>query len=361
LKEYEDQMNEKRIIAVAMSGGVDSSVAAAQLVERGEQVFGIMLRLWSDPNHPNRCCSPADMTTARNIANHLEIPFYAIDAQKVFKEKVVDYFIDGYSKGITPNPCIECNRLIRWDFLYRKAFALGATHLATGHYAKVAWYAGKFHLLRGKDVVKDQSYVLSILNQDRLAHAIFPLSDLTKEEVRKYARKFSFAIADREESQDLCFIGNGNYHDFLQQQNVPLPPVGPIMDIDNNVLGEHKGLAAYTIGQRKGIGISMPYPLYVIQKNIEDNTLIVGPKDQLGRVEFVVDRMNWILGSPPSISENLQVQVRYRAPKTPVTVQPMGKEGARVKLEKSLPDVTPGQFAVFYSGEECLGGGIIQP
>jgi tRNA-specific 2-thiouridylase len=209
--------------------------------------------------------------------------------------------------------------------------------------------------------MKDQSYVLSILNQDRLAHAIFPLSDLTKEEVRKYARKFSFAIADREESQDLCFIGNGNYHDFLQQQNVPLPPVGPIMDIDNNVLGEHKGLAAYTIGQRKGIGISMPYPLYVIHKNIEDNTLIVGPKDQLGRVEFVVDRMNWILGSPPSISENLQVQVRYRAPKTPVTVQPMGKEGARVKLEKSLPDVTPGQFAVFYSGEECLGGGIIQP
>jgi tRNA-specific 2-thiouridylase len=159
----------------------------------------------------------------------------------------------------------------------------------------------------------------------------------------------------------LCFLGNSNYYDFLKQQNVPLPPVGLIMDIDNNVLGEHKGLAAYTIGQRKGIGISMPYPLYVIQKNIENNTLIVGPKDQLGRVEFVVDQMNWILGSPPPDSENLQVQVRYRAPITPVTVQPMGKEGARVKLEKSLPDVTPGQFAVFYSGEECLGGGIIQP
>jgi len=354
-------MTEKRIIAVAMSGGVDSSVAAARLVEKGEQVFGMMLRLWSDPNYPNRCCSPADMTNARYIANHLEIPFYAIDAQKVFKEKVVDYFIDGYSKGITPNPCIECNRLVRWDFLYRKALALGATHLATGHYAKVDWYDEKYHLLRGKDVMKDQSYVLSILNQDRLAHALFPLADLTKEEVREYAREFSFSVADREESQDLCFLGNSNYHDFLKQQNVPLPPVGLIMDINNNVLGEHKGLAAYTIGQRKGIGISMSYPLYVIQKNIENNTLIVGPKDQLGRVEFVVDRMNWILGSPPPDSENLQVQVRYRAPKTTATVWPIGTEGARVRLQKPLPDITPGQFAVFYSGEECLGGGIIQP
>jgi len=354
-------MTDQRMIAIAMSGGVDSSVAAAKLVESGERVIGLMLRLWSDNNRPNRCCSPEDMSTARHIANQLEIPFYAIDAQKVFKQYVVDYFVDGYSQGITPNPCIECNRHIRWDFLYQKALALGASHLATGHYAKTSFYGGKYHLFRGKDVLKDQSYVLSILDQERLAHAVFPIGDFTKGEVRDYARKFSLPVADREESQDLCFVGNGNYHEFLLELNTSLPPVGPIIDIHKKVLGEHKGLAAYTIGQRKGIGLSMPYPLYVVQKDHENNTLIVGPREHLGREEFIVDHINWIQSCPPSHPVQLQVQIRYKALEVCANIQVLDDMRALVLLEKPLPDVTPGQFAVFYADEECLGGGIIQP
>jgi tRNA-specific 2-thiouridylase len=301
------------------------------------------------------------MAAARQIANNLDIPFYAIDAQKVFKEHVVDYFIDGYSKGITPNPCIECNRLIRWDFLYRKALSLGATHLATGHYAKISFSNKKYHLHRAIDLQKDQSYVLSILDQEKLAHAIFPLGDKTKKEVREYARQSSLAVADREDSQDLCFVGNGNYREFLDELNAPLPPCGPILDINDQILGEHRGLAAYTIGQRKGIGISMPYPLYVLQKDLEKNTLIVGPKEQLGRDNFIVGQINWIQGIAPSNTENLQVQIRYRAIEASAALQVLGETRTQVRLEKPLPDVTPGQFAVFYSGLECLGGGIIQP
>jgi tRNA-specific 2-thiouridylase len=301
------------------------------------------------------------MAAARQIANKLDIPFYAIDAQKIFKKHVVDYFIDGYSNGITPNPCIECNRLIRWDFLYRKALSLGATHLATGHYAKISFSNNKFHLHRAIDLQKDQSYVLSILNQEKLAHAIFPLGDKTKKEVREYARQSSLAVADREDSQDLCFVGNGNYREFLDELNAPLPPVGPILDIHDQVLGEHHGLAAYTIGQRKGIGISMPYPLYVLQKDLEKNTLIVGPKEQLGRDNFIVGQINWIQGIAPSNTENLQVQIRYRAIEATAALQSLGETRTQVRLDKPLPDVTPGQFAVFYSGLECLGGGIIQP
>ncbi|OGO18860.1 MAG: tRNA 2-thiouridine(34) synthase MnmA [Chloroflexi bacterium RBG_16_48_8] len=352
-------MGDQRIIAIAMSGGVDSSVAASLLVEQGEKVIGLMLRLWSDPNQPNRCCSPHDMTIARQVASQLDIPFYTLDAQEVFKHHVVDYFIEGYSQGITPNPCIECNRHIRWNFLYQNALALGATHLATGHYARIAFSDNHYHLLRAIDHHKDQSYVLHMMDQDRLAHAIFPLGHLSKSEVRRRARLRSLPVADRQDSQDLCFIGYLDYHHFLLEHRAPISPPGPIVDIDGNRLGTHKGLAAYTIGQRKGIGVSKPYPLYVIQKEPSRNALLVGSKEQLGRDTFMVDQIHWIDGSEPDQHIQVQVQVRYKSPEIVSEVKLIESEKVFVRLESPLPDVTPGQFAVFYNGEECLGGGVI--
>ncbi len=352
-------MVDQRTIAVAMSGGVDSSVAASLLVEQGEKVIGLMMRLWSDPDQPNRCCSPNDMSIARQVAAQLVIPFYAIDAQDVFKHHVVDYFMEGYAQGVTPNPCIECNRHVRWNFLYHHALSLGATHLATGHYARVTFTENRYRLLRAFDDEKDQSYVLHIMDQTQLSHAIFPLGDLSKSEVRNHARLLSLPVAEREESQDLCFIGDRDYHSFLLEHHALLPPPGPIVDKSGTQLGTHKGLAAYTIGQRKGLGISNPQPLYVIEKKIPENVLVVGSKEQLGRDVFTVDELHWIDGSKLAESIHVQVQIRYKSPEMYAEVLPTDDNKAIVHLREPLPDVTPGQFAVFYNGEECLGGGVI--
>lgn len=354
-------MSAGRRIAVAMSGGVDSSVAAGLLAEREERIFGLMLRLWSGgPSGTNRCCSPEDMARARQIAGQLGFPFYAIDVQAKFKAQVVDFFSDGYARGVTPNPCVECNRHIRWDFLLKKALELGATHLATGHYARVQLTNGHHHLLRATDAQKDQSYVLSVMGQEELSRAVFPLGHLTKAEVRSHAKRLSLPVADRADSQDLCFIAGGDYRQFLEHQGVQLPPPGPIIDREGQVLGEHDGLAFYTIGQRKGIGISAPHPLYVLEKDIDRNRLVVGPREELGRRHFAVHGLNWV-GSAPATPLDASVQVRYRAPEVQGRITPLEEDVATVELEADLPDITPGQTAVFYHGEHCLGGGIIQP
>lgn len=349
-----------RRIAVAMSGGVDSSVAAARLVEAGEQVFGIMLRLWSGgPSGTNRCCSPADMARARQVAASLDIPFYAQDVQATFKAMVVDFFIDGYQAGVTPNPCIECNRHIRWDFLLNRALALGATHLATGHYARVMETDQGYELHRAIDHSKDQSYVLSVLGQHELARAVFPLGELTKDQVREYARQRDLIVADRADSQDLCFIGDVDYREFLEHQQVKLPPPGPIANQNGEILGEHKGLAFYTIGQRKGIGIAAPHPLYVLAKDMKNNRLIVGPREALGRRTFEVARVNWV-GEKPTSPIEASVRIRYKTREVGGYINPIEEQAASVELETNLPDITPGQAAVFYQGDNCLGGGIIQ-
>ncbi|MGA9533001.1 MAG: tRNA 2-thiouridine(34) synthase MnmA [Anaerolineales bacterium] len=349
-----------RRIAVAMSGGVDSSVAAALLANAGEDVIGIMLRLWSGgPSGTNRCCSPDDMARARSIAGQLGIPFYAIDVQDRFKSDVVDFFVDGYTHGVTPNPCMECNRSIRWDFLLDHALALGATHMATGHYARVRQQNGTYQLLRAVDRSKDQSYVLSVMGQPQLAHAVFPLGDLTKVEVRQHARELELPVADRSDSQDLCFAGSGDYRTLLQHMNVKLPPPGSISNLAGDVIGTHDGLAFYTIGQRKGIGISAPHPLYVIEKDIENNRLVVGPREALGRSTFLVDRVNWV-EDPPTAPLDVKVRVRYQAAETGARVTPQDGPSAQVNLAEPIPDVTPGQAAVFYQGERCLGGGLIR-
>jgi tRNA-specific 2-thiouridylase len=352
---------EQRRIAVAMSGGVDSSVAAALLVEQSEDVFGLMMRLWSaTPDGPNRCCSPIDITSARQVAARLSIPFYVINAQETFKEHVVDPFVNGYTKGITPNPCIECNRHVRWGFLMRQASAMGATHLATGHYAQSVHREGRYRLLRAKDPLKDQSYVLYMLGQQDLSRTIFPVGPYTKQEVREHARRLDLHVAERPDSQDLCFVSTDDYRAFLKDHGTELPPPGAIVDRHGNTLGQHEGLAEFTIGQRRRIGLSSPAALYVLEKDLASNRLVVGPREELGRREFNLRDVCWTSDQPPTHPLEAHVRVRYKAQEIAARVHPKGADRANVSLDSPLPDVTPGQSTVFYDQDECLGGGIIE-
>jgi len=352
--------NASKRIVVGMSGGVDSSVAAALLKQKGCQVIGVMLRLWSDPGTQNRCCAPDAVIEARRVANQLEIPFYVMDAREAFYNAVVDPFIEGYARGITPNPCVRCNQLIRWRFLRSRAKALGAEKIATGHYARVQILSdGCIQLLKNPDPDKDQSYFLHLLSQEDLRSTIFPLADLSKDEVRKLARDLSLSVAERPDSQDLCFVGQGNYRDFLRGIKPDAIKPGPILNQEGDLLGEHTGLADYTIGQRKGLGIAGPEPYYVIRKDPDGNTLVVGFKGSLGRKEFKTHSVNWIAGCPPAESFPAEIRIRYKSRPTAGVVTPINDDQAHVILKEPLPDITPGQAGVFYQGEICLGGGTI--
>jgi tRNA-specific 2-thiouridylase len=346
-----------------MSGGVDSSVAAALLVEQGYQVIGLMLRLWSEGgrSEENRCCTPDSMSLARRVAAQLKIPFYAVDAQELFRDQVVQYFIEGYTHGITPNPCLACNRLVRWGFLLNRATDLGAQSMATGHYARlVPDEKGKIRLMKGVDPKKDQSYVLHFLRQSNLKKTIFPLGEFTKPQVREIAKNLGLPVADKPDSQDLCFLGMDDYRNFLLRQAPEVEKPGPIYNMDGGSIGEHRGLAFYTIGQRKGLGIASPDPLYVIAKDGRRNALLVGKADQLGSERLSAKEVNWITGEPPAAPFRAQVKIRYKAQAVWAQVTPDGEEGVQVQFEQPVRDITTGQAVVFYNEEECLGGGIIQ-
>ena len=349
-------------VAIAMSGGVDSSVAATLLQDQGYDVIGLMLRLWSEPGtqDSNRCCTPDAMDTARRVAAGLGIPFYAIDAQQIFHDNVVKYFVDGYAQGLTPNPCLICNRTIRWDFLYRHAMALGADYLATGHYAQTRRDSqDRIQLLRARDMHKDQSYVLFSLNQELLTHTLFPIGSYLKSEVRDFALHRGIPAAERRESQDLCFLAGGDYRDFLMRNTTQIENPGPISNRAGDVLGEHQGLAFYTIGQRKGLTISHPRPLYVLDKDYRNNTLIVGTSEQLGSLELFAHRINWISGETPGKHFNALVKIRYRANDIPGDVNLLENQRIKIKFNSPVRDITPGQAAVIYQEDVCLGGGII--
>lgn len=356
-------LKNKSPIVVAMSGGVDSSVAAALLKEQGHEVIGMMLRLWSEPGKQalNRCCTPESMSLARRVAGLLDIPFYAIDVKEMFFEEIVTSFIQGYAQGITPNPCLNCNRYIRFGYLLNHARSLGADYLATGHYARLQVDdAGVYHLLRGIDTQKDQSYVLSILNQSQLAHTLFPVGGYTKIDIRHLANKFKLPVAQRIDSQDLCFLAGDDYRNFLNRNRPDIFQSGQIVSIQGEVLGKHTGLANYTIGQRKGLGIASSSPLYVIDKDIKTNQLVVGRQDELGKSSLCAAQVNWISGNPPAQGFYASVKIRYRAKEAPAFIIPVSADQINIEFDQSLRDITPGQAAVIYNGEECLGGGLIQ-
>lgn len=350
-------------VAIAMSGGVDSSVAAALLKQQGHDVIGMMLKLWSEPGREdtNRCCSPDSMALARRVAARLDIPFYVVDAKDIFYRTVIEGFLEGYASGGTPNPCLACNRVVRWEFLLNYALDLGAELMATGHYVRLQKSeGGTLQLLRAVDRAKDQSYVLHVLTQEKLARALFPVGEYPKPEIRALAQAFRLPTAHRADSQDLCFLVGEDYRAFIRRHAPRIASPGPILTRGGRLLGEHAGLAYYTIGQRKGLGLASPVPLYVLDKDAAANALIVGPAEELGAQECLVQGINWISGEAPAGPFRAEVKTRYTAREAwaGVTSLEAGSR-ARVRFDAPPRDLTPGQAAVFYEGETVLGGGTI--
>ncbi len=353
---------QRKRVTVAMSGGVDSSVAAALLVEQGYDVVGLMLRLWAEQGGAaNRCCTPDAVADARRVADALGIPFYVRDYKEIFKQTVVDFFIDGYAQGVTPNPCIVCNRDIRFDRLLKEAIGLDSDYLATGHYARVRQSSGgAYQLLKGLDPAKDQSYMLYTLNQERLARVLFPVGDYPKSEIRRIAEAKNLPVFNRPDSQDLCFLGQGDYRAFLQRRAPQVVQPGSIINTRGEELGRHQGLAFYTIGQRKGLGLAAPEPLYVLRLDRDSNSLVVGTADELGRQELTAGQAGYVRGRPPETTVAVTAKIRYKATELAARLTPLPGQRVHLTFAAPLRDITPGQSVVFYQGEEVLGGGVIE-
>lgn len=345
-----------------MSGGVDSSVAAAILLNQGYDVTGVMLKLWSGDcdQAENACCTPESMAQARQVAHQLDIPFYVIDAKTEFKNLVVDQFVRDYEAGRTPNPCFVCNFNIKWGVLLQKAIQMGAESLATGHYARIFHdSAGNAHLKKSIDHQKDQSYVLAGLRQRELKKTLLPLGDLEKTEVRKLAASYGFESADRPDSQDLCFIGNQGYRSFLESYGSKKNGPGSIRNTAGVVIGTHTGLQDYTIGQRKGLVPGSGSPLYVLEKDITANALIVGSEAELGFRGVLVNSMNWIQGSAPDMACEYAVKIRYKSAPVACKITEIEENQYFFAFQTKVRDATAGQIAVVYDGDEVLGGGTI--
>ena len=337
-----------------MSGGVDSSTAAALLLEQGVGVVGLTLKVWDR----SRCCSVDDVEDARRVARHLGIPFYVLDAHEAFEHEVVGPFARGYAEGGTPNPCIRCNRRVKFRWLLRRALALGCEALATGHYARVEARAGRVRLRKGVDPAKDQSYFLVPEDPADLSRVRFPLGSLTKGQVREAAERLGLPVARKGESQDVCFLPEGGLERFLAERLGPGAP-GEIVDRSGRLLGRHRGVAAYTVGQRRGLGVSVGEPVYVIEKDVARNRLVVGPRQALLAPGLVARDAVWMEGRPPGERFRCAVKIRSTAPEVPCEVR---VEGGRVRVRFDSPrfGVAPGQMAVFYRGDEVLGGAWIE-
>ncbi|MBA3074767.1 MAG: tRNA 2-thiouridine(34) synthase MnmA [Anaerolineae bacterium] len=350
-------------VVVAMSGGVDSSVAAGLLVEQGYDVTGMMLKMWvGDCDHAeNACCTPESIAQAREVASQFHIPFYVIDVKEAFKLNVVDYFIQAYQGGLTPNPCFHCNRTIKWGELLRKASDMGADFIATGHYARILKEEnGLCQLVKGADERKDQTYALSGLTQSQLQHTIFPLGGLLKSEVREKARKYGLTVSEKEDSQDLCFVGAQGYRGFLKQYGTVLAKPGLIKKASGDIVGEHQGLNQFTIGQRKGLGSGLGIPYYVISLDSNKNEVIIGTQDELGQNVIFTNPFNWISGNHDKNFGTAQVKIRYKSIPVSCNYTILENGSIRIVLDKPVRDATPGQIAVLYNEDEVLGSGIIQ-
>ncbi len=356
--------NKARVV-VGMSGGVDSSATAALLLEQGYDVVGITLKLWPQDcisGAEDKCCGPQAVTDARAVCHTLGIPYYLIDEASEFQTHVIHYFRDEYKAGRTPNPCVMCNQNLKFGRLLQRADQFGARFIATGHFARVEKDPanGRTLLKRGRDGRKDQSYFLFSLRQDQLARAMFPLGEKTKNDTREVARHCKLKTADKEESMEICFVPDNDYGKFLRQTHLIEPHRGEIVDPHGTVLGYHEGIEFFTIGQRKGLGVSSPKPLYVLALDPASNRVIVGDDvTALERDEFVVSGCNWIAFDAPAQPFEALVKIRYNHAGTAATVTPLDATQAKVKLHIPQRAVTPGQAAVFYKDDLVLGGGWI--
>ena len=337
---------------VAMSGGVDSSVAAALLKERGYDVTGITMDNFGR----------GTIADAKRVAEQLKIPHYVIDLRRPFQERVIDNFCEEYTKGRTPNPCIRCNQHIKFGVLWEKAKRMGADFLATGHHARILAdeSSGGFMLKKGNDPQKDQSYFLYTMTQDQLAHTLMPIGDFTKREVRKKAKALGLAVHRRPESQEICFIPGDNYVHFLRQKIPEVFEPGPIVDVENRILGRHKGILHFTIGQRRGLGIAAPHPLYVLAIHPGSRKVVVGENKHLYKKRLIVSKLHLIPERDIQYPTAVTAKIRYKHKEARALLLPMERNRARLEFDTPQRAVTPGQSAVFYEQDLVLGGGVIE-
>ncbi|MDD5043955.1 MAG: tRNA 2-thiouridine(34) synthase MnmA [Candidatus Omnitrophica bacterium] len=348
-------------VLVGMSGGVDSSVAAALLKEAGYEVIGVTMCFNVPASLGKRpsCCGIQGIEDARRVAHKLGIRHYVLNFARALEEKVIRDFCQEYLRGHTPNPCVRCNQFLKFDILLAKALSLGCSHLATGHYARVIEKEGKYFLKKGRDRKKDQSYFLYRLSQQQLKHVLMPLGSFSKDEVRKLARKFNLPVADKPGSQEICFIPKDDYHEFLARRLSGKIKAGEIVDKEGNILGTHKGICYYTIGQRQGLGIARGYPLYVIKIDGSKNRLVVGEKKDVFKAGCIV-RAAHFLGEPLNKTVVLKVKIRYNHKEASARVSNLGRNKFKVIFKTAQPAITPGQSAVFYDKDSVIGGGIIE-
>lgn len=358
---------DKNRVVIGMSGGVDSTVAAYLLKKQGYDVIGITMKLWDDPSEEyaenyGGCCSLSAVEDARSVAAALDIPFYVVNFKAPFKEKVMDYFVDSYAVGETPNPCVMCNKYIKFDKLLIKAKELGAYYVATGHYAKIAYDAElqRYKLIRSQEMRKDQTYMLANFTQDQLAHTLMPIGAFeSKEEVRAIADSLNFVVARKPDSQEICFIPDDDYTRFLKD-NLETPIVeGDFVDTQGNVLGRHKGIVYYTVGQRKGLGITFGRPMYVVGVNYQLNQVILGADEDVFSSGLIARDVNFISFDTLDKQIHCGAKIRHTKKEAPATLEPLDKGRFKVVFETPQRAVTPGQAVVFYVGDEVIGGGFI--
>lgn len=359
-------INGMKKVLVGMSGGVDSAVTAAILIEQGYEVVGATLKLWDNPESSAKtlksCCSLEDVEDARAVAFKLDIPFYVLNMKHLFEEKVVDYFVNAYLEGFTPNPCVACNHYVKFQAMYDKAMALGMDYVATGHYARVEHddSTGRYLLKKSVDHKKDQSYVLYMLNQAQLERIIFPLGEYKKDEVRGIARSKGLRVSDKPDSQDICFVEEGHYSDFIEKHANKTVKSGDFLNRKGTVLGKHKGIVNYTIGQRKGLGIAYGEPLYVTDKKVDQNVIVLGKSDERYKKIFIAEGMNYIAFKEPQNDFRAKAKIRYSMSEDEATVYPLTDGKARIEFDVPQPDIAPGQTVVLYDKDVVLGGGIIE-
>ena len=349
-------------VLVAMSGGVDSSVAAKILKESGCECVGATMKLYSNEDagvdKGHTCCSLDDVSDARQVALKLGIPYYVFNFTDGFKEKIIDKFVDCYLRGVTPNPCIDCNRYMKFDKLFERADILGCDHIATGHYVRCEFSGGKYVLKKAVDSTKDQSYVLYFLDQKTLSRLLFPLGGYTKTEIRALAEKDGFINADKPDSQDICFVPDGNYAEAITRLSGKVPLSGDYLDMNGKVLGKHKGITHYTIGQHKRLGLGIDTKLFVVKIDAKNNVVVLGDDKDLYKTTCEVGNFNFISGERPVFPFRCAAKVRYRQTEQPATVYECDG-GVKIVFDEAQRAITPGQSAVLYDGDVVLGGGII--
>lgn len=363
----EDKKSDKKArVVVGMSGGVDSSVAAALLQEAGYEVIGVTMRIWQcdqEDERPTACCSLNAVNDARRVAEQLGIAFYVMDFRESFNEKVISYFTSEYMRGRTPNPCIACNRHIKFGDFLLKAKGLGANYIATGHYVKIEYDEARrrYLLLRGNDKRKDQSYVLYAMTQEQLAHTLFPLGELSKVQVRQKARELGLQTAEKAESQEICFVTNNDYKSFIsaRAKDKKIMP-GPFLNTQGEVVGQHLGLPYYTVGQRKGLGLALGYPAFVTELDADTNSVIVGKDEENYRSILLASENNFIAINKLKKPLEVEAKIRYGANPAPAVINPMRDGQVEVRFFSPQRAITPGQSVVYYEGDVVIGGGVIE-